>query len=163
VSPLADTLQGFQALKRAGKIRDYGVSNFDKEDMVEAGGLDGRDEIATDQVLYNLKRRGIEWDLLPWCREHGIPIMAYAPFEEGKMLNRAQLKSVAARLGVTPAQVALSWLIRQEGIVTIPKASDTDHVRENRAALDLTLNGQDLAELDQTFSPPRNKTSLVVR
>jgi len=161
--PLADTLQGFQALKRAGKIRDYGVSNFDKEDMVEAGGLDGGDEIATDQVLYNLKRRGIEWDLLPWCREHGIPIMAYAPFEEGKMLNRAQLKSVAARLGVTPAQVALSWLIRQEGIVTIPKASDTDHVRENRAALDLTLNGQDLAELDQTFSPPRNKTSLVVR
>ena len=79
------------------------------------------------------------------------------------MLNRAQLKSVASRLGVTPAQVALSWLIRQEGIVTIPKASDTDHVRENRAALDLTLNGQDLAELDQTFSPPRNKIPLVVR
>ena len=161
--PLADTMQGFQTLKRAGKIRDYGVSNFDQDDMVEAAGLDGGDEIATDQVLYNLKRRGIEWDLLPWCRERGIPIMAYAPLEEGNMLNRAQLKLVASRLGVTPAQVALSWLIRQEGIVTIPKASSTDHVRENRAALDLTLDGQDLAELDQTFSRPRKKIPLVVR
>ena len=161
--PLADTMQGFQTLKRAGKIRDYGVSNFDQDDMVEAAGLDGGDEIATDQVLYNLKRRGIEWDLLPWCRERGIPIMAYAPLEEGNMLNRPQLKLVASRLGVTPAQVALSWLIRQEGIVTIPKASSTDHVRENRAALDLTLDGQDLAELDQTFSRPRKKIPLVVR
>jgi diketogulonate reductase-like aldo/keto reductase len=161
--PLAETLEGFQALKQAGKIRDYGVSNFDQDDMEEASRLPGGEEIATNQVLYNMRRRGIEWDLLPWCRDRGIPVMAYAPFEQGAMLKLSQLKSTASRLGATPAQVALAWLLRQEGVVTIPKASDTGHVRENRAALDLTLADKDLTELDRAFPPPRKKTALAIR
>jgi diketogulonate reductase-like aldo/keto reductase len=166
--PLAETLEAFQSLKGAGKIRDYGVSNFDQSDMEEASALSGGDEIATDQVLYNLMHRGIEWDLLPWCRERGIPVMAYSPIghspsEQRGMLDHPRLKSVASRHGATPAQVALAWLLRQEGVVVIPKAASAAHVRENRAALDLTLTHEDLTELDQTFPPPRQKIPLEVK
>jgi diketogulonate reductase-like aldo/keto reductase len=161
--PLAETLEGFQALKQAGKIRDYGVSNFDQDDMEEASGLPGGEEIATNQVLYNLRRRGIEWDLLPWCRDRGIPTMAYSPIEQGAMLDHPRLKRVASRHRATPAQVALAWLLRQEGIVAIPKASKAEHVQENRTALDLTLGDQDLEELDRAFPPPRKKIALATR
>jgi diketogulonate reductase-like aldo/keto reductase len=166
--PLAETLEAFQSLKRAGKILDYGVSNFDHGDMEEASAVPGGDEIATDQVLYNLMRRGIEWDLLPRCRERGIPIMAYSPIEHSPreqrgMLDHPQLQSVASRHGATPAQVALAWLLQQEGIVVIPKASQAAHVRENRAALDLTLTDEDLTALDRAFPPPRRKTPLAMR
>ena len=162
-APLADTLEAFQSLKRAGKILGYGVSNFDVRDLEEASALPGGDDIVTDQVLYNLMRRGIEWDLLPACRERGIPIMAYSPIEQGDVLGKAQLTLLASRLSATPAQVALAWLLRQEGIVAIPKASTTAHVRENRAAIDLTLTDEDLAELDRAFPPPRRKMRLEMR
>jgi diketogulonate reductase-like aldo/keto reductase len=164
--PIAETLDAFQALKKAEKILDYGVSNFDVDDMKEAFALPGGDEIATDQVLYNLKQRGIEWDLLPWCRERGLPIMAYSPVghspqTQKSMLGNAALKSVAARHGATPVQVALAWLLRKE-VVAIPKASNPEHVRQNRAALDLILTGNDLKEIDRAFPPPRRKVPLAM-
>jgi len=159
-APLAETLDAFQSLRQSGKIREYGVSNFDPDDMQEAANLLGGREIATDQVLYNLMHRGIEWDLLPWCRERGMPIMAYSPIEQGAMSGHPQLKSLAARHRATPAQLALAWLLRMPDVVAIPKAGSLDHVRENRAALDLVLGGEDLAELDRAFPPPRKKMPL---
>ena len=156
--PLAETIDTFQSLKAAGKIRDYGVSNFDCEDMEKAAAVPGGQEIATDQVLYNLMRRGVEWDLLPWCRERRIPVMAYSPIEQGRLLSK--VAALARRRGVTPAQIALAWLLHQEGVIAIPKASSQAHVQENRAALDLTLTDTELTELDRVFPPPRRKTGL---
>jgi len=156
--PLTETIDAFQSLKAAGKIRDYGVSNFDREDMEEAAGVPGGQAIATNQVLYNLMRRSVEWDLLPWCRQRKIPIMAYSPIEQGRLSSK--VAALARRRGVTPLQVALAWLLHQEGVIVIPKASSQPHVRENRAALDLTLTEADLAELDKLFPAPRRKSSL---
>jgi diketogulonate reductase-like aldo/keto reductase len=166
--PLVETFAAFQVLKQAGRIRDYGVSNFDQHDMEEATALPGGDEVVTDQVLYNMRHRGIEWDLLPWCRERGIPIMAYSPIEHSPrkqqgMLDHPRLRLVAARHHATPAQIALAWLLQQEDIIVIPKASRTAHVRENRAALDLKLTNEDLMELDRAFPPPRRKMPLAMR
>src|SRR5438128_1364211 len=160
--PVAETLEAFRWLKSDGRIRDYGVSNFDEDDMEEAFALPGGSEIATDQVLYNVQHRGIEWDLLPWCREHGMPVMAYSPIQQGKMLKEKQLRLVALRRGATPAQVALAWLLSQDGVVVIPKASNPAHVRENRAALDIRLTEEDLVELDRAFPPPRKKVRLAM-
>lgn len=158
--PLSETLAAMQSLKQAGKIRDYGVSNFDLSDMQEARSLPGGKEIATNQVLYNLSRRGIEWELLPWCQQHGIPIMAYSPVEQGRLLRNRQLESVAERLGVTVAQVAIAWLLHQENVIVIPKASKLAHVEQNRAALDLKLSAADLDELDRIFPPPSRRVAL---
>jgi diketogulonate reductase-like aldo/keto reductase len=165
--PLEETLEAFQLLKSAGKILDYGVSNFDVDDMEEASVLPFGDEIVTDQVLYNLVHRGIELDLLPWCRERRIPIMAYSPIEHAPgeqrgMLDHPQLKQIASRHGVTPAQVALSWLLRQQ-VVAIPKASKPAHVQENRAALNLELTDEDLREINMAFPPPHRKLPLETR
>lgn len=165
--PLAETLAAFQMLKKAGDIRDYGVSNFDLDDMEEVVSLPGGDEIVTNQVLYNSMQRGIEWDVLPWCQERDIAIMAYSPIEHspherGGMLHNPQLKAIAARHGATPTQVALAWLLHQ-AVIAIPKASNPAHVQENRAALDLTLTSADLAELDRAFPPPRHKIALAMR
>ncbi len=157
--PLAETLEGFEALKKAGKILDYGVSNFDVDDMREAAGAG----VAVNQVLYNLARRGVEWDLLPWCREHGVPLMAYSPLEQAGMLGVPGLMAVAARHGASPAQIAIAWLLHQEGVVAIPKAVAPAHVRENRAALDIVLTAQDLSDLDAAFPPPRRATPLDMR
>ena len=157
---LEETLAGFATLVRAGKIRFWGVSNFDGPDMKELVRTKGGPAVATDQVLYNLVRRGIEFDLLPWCRQRKIPIMAYSPIEQGRFLDRAELRKIAALRRATPAQVALAWLLRQEGIVAIPKAATTEHVRENRAALDVALEKEDLAELDRAFPPPGRKVPL---
>jgi diketogulonate reductase-like aldo/keto reductase len=131
-----------------------GVSNFDVSDMQELERLPGGTAVATDQVLYNLTRRGIEWDLLPWCRSRRIPIMAYSPIEQGRMLNHPVLTRMAQRLNATPAQVALAWLLRQELLTAIPKAATPRHVRENRGALDVRFSDRDLAELDLAFPPP---------
>ncbi|HEY0351618.1 MAG TPA: aldo/keto reductase [Gemmatimonadales bacterium] len=152
--PLEATLEGFGALIRAGMIRNWGVSNFDVSDMQELERLPGGTSVAADQVLYNLQRRGIEWNLLPWCRARRIPIMAYSPIEQGRMLKHPTLKKVATRHGATPAQVALAWLLRQELLCAIPKAGTPEHVRENRAALQVRLTDQDLTELDRAFPPP---------
>ena len=156
--PLTETIDAFQTLTAAGKIRDYGVSNFDREDMEEAAGVPGGQAIATNQVLYNLMRRSVEWDLLPWCRQRKIPIMAYSPIEQGRLSSK--VAALARRRGVTPVQVALALLLHQEGVIVIPKASSQPHVRENHAALDLTLTEADLAELDKLFPAPRRKSSL---
>jgi diketogulonate reductase-like aldo/keto reductase len=157
---LKETLDGFGALVRAGKIRHWGVSNFDLSDMEGLLDVSGGSAVATDQVLYNLTRRGIEYDLLPWCRERGLPVMAYSPIEQGRILGHPGLKAVAARHGATPAQVALAWLLGTEGVVVIPRARTPEHVRENRAALDLRLTEKDLAELDRVFPPPARKMPL---
>jgi len=158
--PLAETLRGFQDLESAGKIRAFGVSNFDTSDMEEFVTLPGGNAVATNQVLYNLSRRGIEWDLLAWCRRRGLPIMAYSPVEQGRLLGRPELGAVATRHGATAAQVALAWLLRQQGMFVIPKAGDPGHVRENHGAVGLRLTDADLRDLDQGFSPPTGPTPL---
>jgi diketogulonate reductase-like aldo/keto reductase len=153
-TPLDETLEGFNALRRAGKIRHWGVSNFDVRDMEELAVLTAGLAVATDQVLYNLTRRGIEYALLPWCRVRGIPIMAYSPVEQGRLINNEELDRVAIRQDASPAQVALAWVLRQDGVIAIPKAGRLEHVRENRGALELGLTDADLAELDRAFPPP---------
>ncbi|HZO47162.1 MAG TPA: aldo/keto reductase [Xanthobacteraceae bacterium] len=165
--PLAETLEAFAVLKQTGKILDYGVSNFDTDDMEEAAGLPGGSAVATNQVLYNLMNRGIEWDLLPWCRSRGIPVMAYSPFVSAppaltRLLGNTTLKAVASRHAATPAQIALAWLVHQPGVVAIPKAVQPAHVRANRAAHDLTLTPDDLGDLDGAFPPPRKKVPLAM-
>jgi diketogulonate reductase-like aldo/keto reductase len=158
--PLAETLEGFHALIRSGDIRYWGVSNFDTGDMRELTELPGGTAVATDQVLYNLARRGIELDLLPWCRERRIPVMAYSPIDQGRLLKNPVIARIARRRNATPAQVALAWVLRQEGVLAIPKGTNPDHVRQNRAALDVHLTGEDLTELDRNFPPPRTKVPL---
>jgi diketogulonate reductase-like aldo/keto reductase len=158
--PLAETLAGFAQLKREGKIRHHGVSNFGIDDMKQWVGIPGGDGVAANQILYNLSRRGPEWELLPWCRQRRIAIMAYTPLEQGRILDNRTLREVADRHGATSAQVALAWLLRQEGMIVIPKATQPEHVRENRKALDLTLSADDLAALERAFPPPKAKTPL---
>lgn len=163
--PLLETLEAFQFLKDKGSIRDYGVSNFDVDDMEESYALAGGDEIATNQVLYNLAYRGIEWELLPWCRKRRIPIMAYSPIgnnaaEQKRMFGNRNVTGVAARHNATPAQIALAWLFRHPDLVVIPKSSKPEHIRDNRAALDIELTHTDLRELDQVFPPPNRKIPL---
>lgn len=161
-TPLAATVAGFEALKAAGKIRHWGVSNFDTADMVELASVSDGRNVQTDQVLYNLGRRGIEHDLLPWCRERAIPVMAYSPVEQGVLAGDGRLAGIADRYGVSRAQVALAWVLRQDGVIAIPKASHPDHVRENRVAHDIRLAPADLQELDRLFSPPTGKQPLAM-
>jgi len=160
--PLAQTLAAFAALQQAGKIRYWGVSNFDAADMAELAALPQGGGCATNQVLYNLSRRGIEWDLLPWCRTRGVPIMAYSPIEQGRLLAEPALTALARQRGVTGAQLALAWLLNQKDVIVIPKAASVEHMRENRAALDLRLTPEEVAELDRAFPPPSEATPLEV-
>ena len=160
---LSETVQAFEKLREAGKIGDWGVSNFDLDDLDELKVIDAGSRCASNQVLYNLAHRGIEWDTLPWCRERGVPLMAYCPVDQGgRMLRSAALKAVAARHRATTAQIALAWLVRQVGVVAIPKAVSEAHIRENRAALDIELSAKDLAQLDASFPPPGRKVPLAV-
>jgi len=162
--PLAETIAGFARLQRDGKIRHHGVSNFSTDDMREwvalANGSSRGETVAANQILYNLSRRGPEWELIPWCRERRIAIMAYTPLEQGRILGNRTLQEVAARHGATAAQVALAWLLRQDGMMVIPKATSLEHVRDNRGALDLKLTADDLAALDRAFPPPKGRTAL---
>ena len=163
--PLKETLAGFEDLLAAKKIRYAGVSNFDVDDLTELARLkDGLERIVTNEVLYNLERRGIEWDLLPWMRRRHRPIIAYSPVEEGLLAHpHPVLTRVAERHDATPAQIALAWVIREDGVIAIPKASDLKHVRENRAAADIKLTKKDLEELDASFPPPDGKKPLEAR
>jgi diketogulonate reductase-like aldo/keto reductase len=163
-TPLDETVEGLRALAAAGKIRHWGVSNFDLDDMVDLLALSGGrgEACATNQVLYNLTRRGIEFDLVPLCREHGMPIMAYSPIEQGRLLRHPELGKVAKSVGATPAQVALAWLMQQDGVIAIPKATDPAHLRENLAALDMKLDESALAALDRAFPPPRKREPLAM-
>jgi diketogulonate reductase-like aldo/keto reductase len=160
--PLAETLEGFERLQRDGKIRYHGVSNFDRADMAEWIALRGGEKVAADQVLYNLSRRGPEWDLVPWCREHGVAIMAYTPLGQGSLLHDRTLTEIGRRRDATAAQVALAWLLRREGTIVIPKASRLEHMRENRGALDVVLMDEDLTALDRAFPPPKGRSSLGI-
>ena len=161
--PLGETFDAFETLKKAGKIRAYGVSNFDLENMEEA--LD-YGAPATNQVLYNLMKRGIEFDLLPWARQRQMPVMAYSPLEttgreQAALLNNSGLQTLADAHGVTPAQIALAWVLHQDGVIAIPKAVDPVHLRANRAAADIVLSDDDLAALDRAFPPPRRRRPWI--
>jgi len=160
--PLEETLDAFAALVDAGKIRYWGVSNFDVVDMIELWRIGGGAKVATDQVLYNLTRRGIEYDLMPWCLDRKIPIMAYSPLEQGPLLDHSELKNVAARHNATPAQIALAWLLRQDSVVAVPKAANVAHLQENYAALERHLTKEDLAALERAFPPPIEAIPLAM-
>ena len=152
--PLEDTLAAFQQLVDEGKIRSWGVSNFDRADLEELQGVAGSDGLSTDQVLYNLSRRVPEYDLLPWCADHELPVMANSPIEQGRILDDPALAEVAQAHGVSPAAVALAWVLRRDGMCAIPKASSPAHVRDNATALDVELTREDLDALDRAFPPP---------
>ena len=158
--PLQETVRGLEALVSAGRIRRWGVSNFDVGDLEELVAIPGGEKVAANQVLYNLAHRGIEFDLLPWCAARGIDVMAYSPLDEGRLLAHKALAAVAARVGATPAQVALAWTMRHPGVCSIPKAARLEHVRANHAAAGLALDAGALAELDRAFPPPRRKRAL---
>lgn len=160
--PLGETVAAFEALKAQGKIRHWGVSNLDTADMTELLGVPSGSGCAANQVLYHPDSRGIEFDLLPWCTEHGIPLMAYSPLGHHvrKLLGSSALQAVARRHGATTAQVAIAWGLRSGNVISIPKAADTAHVRENASAGDIGLTEQDLAEIDAVHQPPRRKAAL---
>jgi diketogulonate reductase-like aldo/keto reductase len=160
--PLAETVAAFERLRHDGKIRHWGVSNLDAEEMEELSGVPGGRRCATDQVLYNPSRRGIEWDLLPWCRERGVPVMAYSPIEQGRLPTAGVLGEICRRHGRGPFQAALAWVLAQPGVVAIPKAARAEHVDANAKALDLELTAEDLAAIDREFPPPRRKTPLAM-
>ena len=158
-TPLAETVLAFERLKSEGKIRRWGVSNFDVADLEELDGAAAH--CATDQVLYNPEHRGIEFDLLPWCRKRKMAVMAYSPVGQGgRLLRHPALAEIARRRGVTSAQVAVAWALREPGVIVIPKASDPEHVRANAAAGEIQLSPEDLAVIDGAFTPPTRKQSL---
>jgi diketogulonate reductase-like aldo/keto reductase len=158
--PLEETLAAFETLQSQGKIRHWGVSNFDLADMKELMALAGGVGVASNQVLYNPQRRGIDFDLAPWCRARAIPIMAYSPIEQGRLLKDATLQKIAERHAATPAQIALAWAMRDGVTIAIPKATRPEHVRDNRRAHDLVLTTQDLADIDRAFPPPTRAKPL---
>jgi len=160
--PLAETIEAFEALKRQGKIRHWGVSNFDTDDMDELASLAAGGAVQTNQVLYNPRSRGIEHDLVPWCRNRGIPIMAYSPVGQGRLLGDPRLEAIARGHDATAAQIVLAWVMRNPGMIAIPKASRPEHVRDNCAALGIALTDDDLTELDRLFPPPRRKEPLEI-
>ncbi|MDL2408846.1 aldo/keto reductase [Rhizobium calliandrae] len=157
---LAETVAAFEALKAAGKIGAWGVSNFDVDDMEELLAVPDGGNVATNQVLYNLGRRGIEYDLLPWCQERNIPIMAYSPIEQGRLVHHPELIHIAKTYQATPAQVALAFLLERDGVIAIPKTSNVQRVLENRDAVSLDITDEDWATLDAAFPPPSRKKSL---
>jgi diketogulonate reductase-like aldo/keto reductase len=161
--PLAETVEAFERLVEAGKIRHWGVSNFDTGDMEELARLGDGAHCATNQVLYHVGSRGIEFDLLAWTRTRGIPLMAYSPVGQGgRLLQSKALAAVAQRHGATPAQIAIAWTMRHPDVISIPKASDAAHVRENAAAGDIVLSPEDLAAIDAVHPPPGRKQSLDI-
>jgi diketogulonate reductase-like aldo/keto reductase len=157
---LAETFEAFTRLLDEGKIGAYGVSNFDTGDLEEAYSIPAGRHVATDQILYNLTRRGVEHDLLPWCREHRVPVMAYSPVEQGRLLRNRKLARIAEGREATPAQVAIAWLLAQPETIVIPKAGDARHVVENRQAADIELTAVELTELDRAFPRPRERRPL---
>ena len=158
--PLVETVEAFTALRKAGKIRHWGVSNLDLQEMKELVALAGGSAVQTDQVLYNLSRRGIEWDLLPWLRERKIPLMAYSPVEQGRLLRDPRLMDFARRYGMTPAQAALAWLLDADDVIVIPKAATRTHLEHNMAAADIRLTDLQRSELEGLFPPPSGARAL---
>lgn len=157
---LAETVAAFESLKAAAKIGAWGVSNFDVDDMEELLAVPDGGNVAANQVLYNLARRGIEYDVLPWCQEHNIPVMAYSPIEQGRLLHHPELIHIAKTYQATPAQVALAFLLERDGLIAIPKSSNPQRVEENRGAVSLDISDEDWATLDAAFPPPSRKKPL---
>ncbi len=160
--PIAATVEAFETLKAQGKIRAWGVSNFDVPDMQKLANVPKGTNVATNQVLYNLSRRGVEFDLLPWQRERGISTMAYSPIEQARLLESAKLKSIAHDFGATPAQLAIAWLLRKPDIIVIPKTTHTVRLEENLGALSMTLDAATLSALDAAFAPPPKRSPLAM-
>lgn len=160
--PLAETVDAFESLRRDGYIREWGVSNCDRADMEELLALPSGARCAANQVMYHLGCRGVEWDLLPFCRRHQIAVMAYSPVGRGRLLRDRRLHALAGELGASPAQIALAWLLGKPGVCAIPKAASEAHVRDNRAAADLRLPASILKQLESTFPPPSGPTSLAI-
>jgi aldehyde reductase len=158
--PLAETVEAFERLRLEGKIRYWGVSNLDLADMTELESIAGAARVQANQLLYNLTRRGIEWDLLPWLRERRIPVMAYSPLEEGRLLRHHGLKAFGRKRGMTAAQAALAWLLARDEVIVIPKTSGRSRLKENLGALDHALDADGLAELDRMFPPPDGPRAL---
>ena len=158
--PLDETVAGFEELRRSGKIRHWGVSNFDVDDMEELLGVPAGEHCVTNQVLYNVTRRGPEFDLIPWMAARRLPVMAYSPIEQGRLPRDGALQAVARRHGANPFQIALAWLLNRSGVISIPKASSVQHVRENRKALEIRLTPEDLAAIDAAFPAPKRKRPL---
>jgi aldehyde reductase len=156
--PFAETVEAFEALRAGGKIRHWGVSNLDTDDMEELWASSPAAQ--TNQLLYNLTRRGIEWGLLPWLRERRLPVMAYSPIEQARLVKNPALLEFSKRHGMTPAQAALAWLLSKDDVIAIPKASNTSHLKENLGALQIKLTAAQLAELDRAFPPPTGPASL---
>lgn len=157
-----ETIEAFTALKRAGKIRHFGVSNFDAADMRDWWAIEAGQAAATNQVLYNLGRRGVEWDLLPWLRSHHLPVMAYSPIEQARLLRNPRLEGFARERALTPTQAALAWLLARDDVIAIPKTSHRDRLRENAAALEHRLTNAQLQELDRLFAPPTGSSALAM-
>jgi len=158
--PLNETVEAFGALARDGKIIRWGVSNFDTDNMKELTRIPGGERVDTNQVLYNAMRRGIEYDLLPWCRRQQVHVMAYSPLEQGRLLTNKTLRAVASQCGATLAQVALAWVLRHDDVIAIPKAGHMERVRENAGALAVRLGDEELGALERAFPPPRKKQRL---
>jgi diketogulonate reductase-like aldo/keto reductase len=158
--PVEETLRAFMALVEKGKIRHYGLSNFDIDEMERAEAWPGGTRVAVDQVLYNLERRGIERRLIPWCASRKIAIMAYSPLEQGRLRPNDALRRVAERHDATPAQMALAWTLRHDNVVAIPKATRPAHVRDNVKAADFILTEEDLADIDRAFPPQQSDVPL---
>jgi diketogulonate reductase-like aldo/keto reductase len=158
--PLAETVEAFEALKKDGKIKSWGVSNLDAGDMRELEGVPAGKNCISDQVLYHLGSRGIEWALLPYCQKAKIMVMAYSPLGQGPILRKPALKTIADKHGCDPAAIALAWVLRQPGVIAIPKASNPEHVRANMKALEVALDADDLKALDAAFPPPKRGAPL---
>src|SRR3954469_1594992 len=156
----SETLEAFATLLKGGKIRYFGVSNLDLDDMRELTSLPAGEHVSTNQLLYNLTRRGIEWDLLPWMRERHIPVMAYSPIEQARLLRNPKLVEFARHNAMTTAQVALSWLLAKPDVIAIPKAGNRSHVKENASALEVSLSAAQLSQLDEAFPPPKKAVPL---
>jgi diketogulonate reductase-like aldo/keto reductase len=158
--PLRDTVEAFHGLLEQGKIRAWGVSNFDVDDMEELFDVAGGNTCAVNQVLYNPEHRGMEYDLLPWCQQHKVTVMAYSPIGQGgELLDSKALRCIARKHRVTPAQVAIAWCLRRP-VLAIPKAGSIEHVEQNAVATGLELDVQDLAEIDRTYPAPKRKMGL---
>jgi aldehyde reductase len=160
--PLQETVEAFESLQRAGKIRHWGVSNFDTAAMQALRETPGGEAAQVNQVLYNLGERGIEWDLAPWLRRHAVPVMAYSPFDQGRLLRERLLVDFAGRRGTTPAQLALAWLLAQEQVIAIPKTGSPQRLHDNAQALARALSAAELQELDSLFPPPRSARPLAM-
>jgi diketogulonate reductase-like aldo/keto reductase len=158
--PLEETVAGFEELRRSGKVRHWGVSNFDTDDMEELLQVRGGENCAANQVLYNVTRRGPEFDLIPWMTKHRMPLMAYSPIEQGRLPRGGVLQRIGQKYGASPFQIALAWLLQKPDVIAIPKASSPDHVRDNHRALEIRLGPEDLDAIDAEFAPPRRKRPL---